>query len=159
MNQSHLSPDTLVDYTRGELSARDDAAVHAHLAECLECASAHDTERHLIDMLKTHARHEEREMPLGLASAISARAASDREAHPRWSWHRFTESLRPVAAVAVAAVVALAFILTFMIPHGTARAGTIDASTFMANHAALSSTTPFEDGSDAPIALTAEEGQ
>ena len=45
MNQSHLSPDQLVDYTRGELSARDDAAVHAHLAECAECASAHDAER------------------------------------------------------------------------------------------------------------------
>ena len=159
MNTSHLSLDRLVDYTRGELSEREDARVHAHLAECEECSRTLESERRLVDLLKSHARADEREMPPGLATAIRARAAGDRADRPRWSWHRLSGSFGAFAAAGVAAVLAVAFILAFTIPRSAPTAGSVDAATYMANHAALASTTPFDDGTNAPVMLTADEGR
>jgi len=157
MNQSHPSLDRLVDYTRGELSPRDDAAIHAHLAQCADCTQAHDGELRLIEALKAHARAEEREFPIGLAEAIYARAADDRPEPAWWSRAGWAASLRPLAAVGVAAVLVLALIVSFTIPRGTAT--TIDAGTYLQNHAALASTTPFQDSAVMPVSLTADEGQ
>ncbi len=159
MNQSHLSLDRLVDYTRGELSARDDADVHAHLAECADCAGAHDSERRLVDLLKSHARAEERELPPGLATAIRARAAGEPAGRRHWSWHRLSASFGAFAAAGIAAVLVVALVLSFTIPRSTPKNGAVDASTYMANHAALTSTMPFEDGTNAPVMLTADEGR
>ena len=159
MNTSHLSLDRLVDYTRGELSERDDAAVHAHLAECAECARAHESERRLVDLLKSHARAEEREMPPGLATAIRARAAGERTHPPRWSWHRLSSSFGAFAAAGVAVVLAVAFFVSFIIPRSAPAGGGIDASAYIANHAALTSTLPFDDGTNAPVMLTSDESR
>lgn len=159
MNQTHPSLDRLVDYTRGELPSRDDAAVHEHLAACAQCARAHDRERHLIDTLKADARAREREMPLGLAHAILARAKDDRSDDRRWSWSGFAGMLAPAAAAAVAAALVVAFIASFVVPRGNANRNAVDASAYIANHAALASTTPFEDGAAVPATLTANEGQ
>ncbi len=159
MNTSHLSLDRLVDYTRGELSERDDADIHAHLAECNDCARAHESERRLVDLLKAHARAEERELPPGLTTAIRARAADDRADRPRWSWHRLPASFGAFAAAGIAAVLAVAFILAFTIPRSAPSNGTVEASAYMANHAALASTMPFEDGTNAPVMLTSDEGR
>ena len=158
MNMSHLSSDRLVDYTRGELSPRDDAAVHAHLAECADCAHAYDSELRLVDLLKSHARAEERELPPGLATAIRARAAGDRAGPQRWSWHWLSASFGAFAAAGIAAVLVVAFVLSFTIPRSAPKSVAVDASTYMANHAALASTMPFEDGTDAPVMMTADEG-
>lgn len=159
MNQSHLSFDRLVDYTRGELSDRDDAGVHAHLAECSECARMHDSERRLVDLLKSHARAEEREMPPGLATAILARAAGERDRPRRWSWHRLSASFGAFAAAGIAGVLVVALIVSFAIPRSAPKGAAVDAAAYLANHAALASTMPFEDGANAPVMMTADEGQ
>lgn len=148
----------IVDYTRGELSARDDADVHSHLAQCPECAGAHDRERRLMELLKAHARAEDRELPLGFASAIRARAAADKGEPAWWAQHHVRAMLRPAAAIGIAALLVVAFVVSFTIPHGPANANTIAPSAYLENHAALSSTVPLEDGTNAPIALTADEG-
>lgn len=159
MKHPHLTPERLVDYTRGELSDGDDAAVHEHLAECSDCAGTHDSERRLVDVLKAHARAEERELPPGLATAIKARAADDGAHRRHWSWHRLSASFGAFAAAGLAAVIAVALILSFTIPRTAPKGVVVDAATYMANHAALASTMPFEDGTSAPVMLTADEGQ
>ena len=156
MNMSHLSSDRLVDYTRGELSPRDDAAVHAHLAECADCAHAYDSELRLVDLLKSHARAEERDLPPGLATAIRARAAGDR-AGTRPSWHWLSASFGAFAAAGIAAALVVAFVISFTIPRSAPKSVAVDPSAYMANHAALASTMPFEDGTDAPVMMTADE--
>ena len=155
MNQNHPSTDRIVDYTRRELSARDDAAMHAHLTQCPQCTQTHDEELALVELLKAHARAQEREMPLGLGQAILARAQSDRSEHKHWSWHSLGAALRPMTAIGVAALLVLAFVFSFTIPHGT-RSNAIDANAYMQNHAALASTMPFGDGS-APASFAADE--
>jgi anti-sigma factor RsiW len=159
MKHAHPSIERIVDYTRGELSARDDADVYAHLAECPACAGTHDQERRLTELLKAHARADERELPLGFASAIRARAAADEGEPAWWSRHSVRAMLRPAAAVGIAALLVIAFVVSFTIPRGPANANTITPSAYLENHAALSSTVPFEDGTNAPIALTADEGR
>lgn len=156
MNQNHPSIDHLVDYTRGELSAREDANMHAHLAQCPQCTQAHDEELRLVELLKAHARAEERDLPLGLAEAIYARAKSDRTEPARWSWHHVGTLLRPMAAVAVAAVLVIAFLVSFIVPHG-AQNNAIDAAAYMQNHAALASTMPFEDSAAVPATFAVDE--
>jgi len=37
MNGAHPSVERVVEYLHGELSAAEDAAIHAHLAGCPEC--------------------------------------------------------------------------------------------------------------------------
>jgi anti-sigma factor RsiW len=158
MNQQHPSTDQLVDYAHGELSAREDAAVHAHLAVCAGCAEAHDAEARLVELLRRHARAEERELPPGLATAIFARAASDSAPSP-WSWERLLAALRPAVAVPVAAAVALAIYISAAGWHGSAKSDAIDAAYYIENHAALASTMPFEEGAAIPTMLTSDEGR
>lgn len=158
MNQAHPSLDRLVDYTRGELSPREDAAIHAHLAQCADCTQAHDRELRLIEALQAHARAEERELPLGLAEAIYARAAGDRADASPWALAGWAAWLRPLAVVG-AAILVLALIVSFTIPRSSAKPATIDAGTYMQNHAALASTMPFQDSAAMPVTLTADEGQ
>ncbi|MGA8534831.1 MAG: zf-HC2 domain-containing protein [Candidatus Tumulicola sp.] len=155
MNQPHPSIDELVDYARSELSARDDAAVHAHLAVCPACAEAHDAEARLVEVLRLHAKAEEREFPPGLAEAIYARAAAERTSAPWWSLR--LPALQPAFALAVAAAVAFAVYLSAGGWHGAAKRGSVDAAAYVENHAALASTMPFEETAAIPTMLTSDE--
>jgi anti-sigma factor RsiW len=156
MNQQHPSIDQLIDYAHGELSAREDAAVHAHLAACADCAEAHDAEARLVDLVRKHARAEERELPPGLTTAIYARAASDNVPSSRWSWERLTASLRPAVVLPVAAAAVLAIYISISGWHGSARSDAIDATYYIENHAALASTMPFEESAAIPTMLTSD---
>lgn len=154
MNQTHLTVEQLVEYLHGELSPEQDAAVHAHLAECDFCSKAYDSEAALSGMLREHARAEEREMPAGLLARIHD--AIERE-HSTPAWQRLAALLRPV--VAVPAVAGLALVLYFGVTSLRGSLGTpkIDASYYVENHAALTATTPFADESAVPVMLTSNE--
>ena len=66
MNQTHPTPDELVDYLHGELPAPRSAAIAAHVAGCPECADARDAEVSVTQLLRAHARAQERELPPGV---------------------------------------------------------------------------------------------
>ncbi len=155
MNQQHPSIDQLVDYVHGELSAREDAAIHSHVAVCADCAEAHDMEVRLGELLRRHAREEERELPPGLTTAIYARAASERVA-PWWSWQRLTTPRHLIAVPVVAAIVFVIFAMSGGW-HGAPKSDAIDAAYYIENHAALASTMPFEEGAALPTTLTSDQ--
>ncbi|MBV9262725.1 MAG: zf-HC2 domain-containing protein, partial [Candidatus Eremiobacteraeota bacterium] len=102
MNQEHASLDQLVDYIHGELAPADDAAVHAHLSECAECARAYDRELSLTARLREVMLAQERELPESCVRAIRAAV----EAPPRSSLWNMPQLLRPLVAIPAAAIVA-----------------------------------------------------
>jgi anti-sigma factor RsiW len=149
----HPTPEELTDYVHGELSPQRDAAVHAHIANCAPCAEAHDTEVRLGEVLREHARAEERELPLGFAQRIvDAAIASERQATP-W-WESFARALRPAIAVpAIAAIVLAIYFVVAGSHQGTVQTATIDAATYIDNHAALATDMPFSESSTLPAAF------
>jgi anti-sigma factor RsiW len=157
MKQEHPSIDQLVDYGRGELSPRDDATIHAHLTTCAACAEAYDAETRLVELLRRRAGAEERELPPGFADAILARAAADTASPAFWSWNRLEDLLRPAVAVPVAAAIAVAIYVSASGWHGSAKNDAVDAAYYIENHAALASTTPFEESAVPPTMLTSDE--
>jgi anti-sigma factor RsiW len=150
MSEQHVSPERLVEYMHGELPASEDAAVHAHLAGCRECREAYDSEVALTEMIRGHARAEERDLPPGVVATIrSAVAGAERP----W-WTRLGDSLRPLAiGTAVAAGLLVGAFLSLRTWHTHAQASTIDAAYYLDDHAALSQTTPFGEGTVVPAAL------
>jgi anti-sigma factor RsiW len=156
MNQTHPTPEQLIDYVHGELASSQDAAIHTHLATCAACAQAHDGEVRLGELLRAHARAETLDLPPGLVTSIYARTASD--AGTPW-WQRLSASMRAAAAVPIAATVALIIYFAVSGWHATVKngTGTLDAAYYMENHAALSTNTPFEAGDALPTVLTADE--
>ncbi len=157
MNQQHPSIDQLVDYTHGELSAREDADVHSHLAACAECAEAHDVETRVGELLRRHAREEEHELPPGLTTAIYARASSERVAAPWWSWQWLTAIPRSTIAVPVVAAIVVVMYAAMGGWHGTPKNDAVDAAAYLQNHVALASTMPFEESAAAPAMLASGE--
>lgn len=152
MNQTHPTPDELVDYLHGELSPARDAAVHGHLAGCAQCCDARDGELSLTEMLRAQARAQERELPPGVVASIRAAI----ESRPISIWERLRAAFRPAIALPAAAAIALACYLGVSALHTTARANTIDAAYYVDNHATLSSVAPLSDDDPIPRALTEE---
>lgn len=149
----HPSLEELTDYVHGELPPQRDAAVHAHIAGCVPCAEAHDTEVRLGEVLREHARAEERELPLGFARRIiDAAIASEPQPAP-W-WELLTRALRPAVAIPAFAAVALALYFALAGSHqSSVQMATIDAATYIDNHAALTSDMPFSESSTVPAAF------
>lgn len=154
MNQTHPTDEQLIDYAHGELASHDDAAVHAHVTACPACSVRLAAEVRLSELLRAHARAQDRELPPGLATSIRARIASDPAPSP---WRRFFASFRPVVAVPVAAAAALAIYFAAATWHPNAAGGSLDATYYLDNHAALATTTPFEESSSVPAVLTSDE--
>lgn len=154
MNQTHPTIEQLIDYAHGEVSPQADASIHAHLAACPACADAYDAENQVTELLRSHARAQERELPPGLITAIYANAKSEPPA-PTW-FARLTASLHPAAAVPVAAIVALAIYFASSSWHANARSGALDAAYYIENHAALATTMPFEEGNAVPAMLASD---
>lgn len=155
----HPTLEELTDYVHGELPPQRDAAVHAHIAECEACAEAHDTEVRLGEVLREHARAEERELPLGFGQRIrDAAIASERPATP-W-WEAFARALRPAIAIPVVATVVLAVYFVVAASHqGTAQMATIDAATYIDNHAALATDMPFSESLTMPAAFASTRSE
>jgi anti-sigma factor RsiW len=156
MNQTHLTIEQLIDYARGELSSREDAVVHAHLAYCVACQEARDAEARLVELLRAHARDEEREMPPGLATAILANAADQSAAAAAATppfWQRFSQLLRPALVIPMAAALALAAFFMASGFHVRPNGRATDAAAYIENHAALGSTMPFEEAAQGDVAM------
>jgi anti-sigma factor (TIGR02949 family) len=151
MSEQHVTPETLVEYLHGELPAEQDASIHAHLADCTACSEAYEAEAQLSDLIRTHARAEERELPPGVVARIrDAVAVSERP----W-WARLTGSLRPLAlGTAIAAGLIFGTFLSLRTFHSHAQASTIDAAYYLDDHAALAATTPFGEGTVLPVSLS-----
>lgn len=156
----HITLEELTDYVHGELPSQRDAAVHTHIAGCATCAEAHDTEVRLGEVLREHARAEERELPLGFAQRIIDAATASKPQTVPW-WESLARVLRPAVAIPAVVAIALAVYLAVAGSHqGTEQMATIDAATYIDNHAALSSDMPFGESSTVPTAFasTSSEG-
>jgi anti-sigma factor RsiW len=153
MINDHPTSETLIDYVHGELPPHEDAAVHAHLAACAACSDAHEDEVRLGEMLREHARAEERELPPGFATRVVAMAASVKR-EPSW-WERL--SFRPAFALPLAAALAVALYLGFASFHGPAKTTTVDAAYYIESHAALATDMPFAEGAAPPMSFASDE--
>jgi anti-sigma factor RsiW len=150
MSEQHVSPETLVEYLHGELPAGEDAAVHAHLANCRECSEAYESEASLSELIRAHSRAEERELPQGVVLRIREAVAAS---HVPW-WSRLTASLRPlVVGTAIAAGLLFGTFLSLRGWHSHAQASTIDAAYYLDDHSALAPTTPLGEGAALPESL------
>lgn len=149
----HPTPEELVDYLHGELPAQQDAAVHAHLAECSPCARAYESEASLTELLRAHARSEQRELPYRVITGIRDAAAGTAAASP---WERIRSALRPIVLIPAAAALAVALYLGLGVRH-PAGVTPIDAASYVNNHAALTATTPFAEDAPIPATLTSDD--
>ncbi len=149
MTEPHLSPEDLVEYLHGELPAERDATAHRHLADCAACRDAYESEARLTELLRAHARAEERDLPPAVVAGV--RAALERERPAQ----RFAGWLRP--ALVAAAIVCGLLVGMYASQggwHSRARAAGIDASYYLDDHAALDRTTPLGEDAALPAALT-----
>lgn len=153
MNETHPNIEELVDYAHGELSAPQDAVVHAHLATCAGCAELQAQEASLTDLLRVHARAQERELPESVIANIREAVARKRN---DTVWERLSTAFLPALALPVAAAAAVALYLGVRGSHATPPATTIDASYYVESHAAMASTAPFSEDVPMPTMLTSE---
>lgn len=153
MNQTHPTSEQIVEYLHRELPADQDAAVHAHLAACAQCAQVYEAEASLTEMLRAHARARERELPGGVVSAIHRAIERPLAAS---LWERLGNALRPAIAVPVTAAIAAALYLGMNAWHGASGATSIGAAYYVNNHAALTAGSPFSEDPPVPTALTSE---
>lgn len=153
MNQTHPSIDRIVDYLHGELSAAEDAAMHAHLAGCSACEELRAEEVAITETLRAHALATERELPPGLTARI--RAAVD-AAPPASLLERLRAGLRPALLLPAAAAIAIVLYFGFATRRGGPLPTAIDPSFYVQNHAAMAASAPFsQDG--APVVLTSND--
>ncbi len=155
MNE-HLNHDDFIDYLHGECAPGRDAAILAHLNGCEACTAAYDEEARLGELLRTHAKRTERELPYGMSASIWERIEREQIARPGWA-SALKAFLRPAIAVPAAAglVVAAYFGLTAL-QHGPVRPS-IEAAFYLNDHAALTRTVPFgEGGSVVPSTLASD---
>lgn len=143
----HIAQETLIDYLHGELPPGEDAAVLVHLESCDACRAEYDSQASLSESIRAYAKMTETELPGQVRAAIwNAIEAGQRE-----SWNaRVSAWLRPVAGIALAAAAAVAIFIGVS-PHEKAPA--IDAMYYLEDHAALTNSVPFHEGSAVPSSL------
>jgi anti-sigma factor RsiW len=154
MNQTHPTPEELVEYLHGELPASHDAWIHSHLAACSSCAEAFEAEASLTELLRAHARSEDRDFPPQVAAAI--REAIERPRRPPL-WESLRTALRPVVALPAAAAIVVALYLGINAWHRTPAAMSINAAYYVNNHAALTASAPFAEDAPIPAMLTSDD--
>ena len=142
--QQHLTTETLIDYLHAELDSASDAAALAHLEACAQCTAAFESETTFGERLRTNARREALELPLGFQSAIIARLADHQS-----PMQRLAAFWRPVIFVPVAAAAAVAAFVLLPLAHGNqGPTGTLlPASYYLEEHAAQVRGNPMADRS------------
>lgn len=150
MNEAHLSTEHLIDYLHGELPPAEDAAIHAHLSECAACEERHSEELALTEVLRAHARAQERELPPGLVAKIHAAI----EQRPTSIWDGLRSIYRPYYLPAAAAV-AVALYFGFASQH--ARRTAINPAYYVDAHTAVAASTPFGEEAPLPATLTSDD--
>jgi len=155
MNQMHPSLEQLVEFLHGELAAPQDAAVHAHLAACSQCANAYEAEASLTEVLRAHAKAGERELPSGVVAAIRAAVERPRQIS---GWENLRALLRPAFAIPAAAALGIALYLGTSAWHNRSAGATpINAAYYVNNHAALTAAAPFSEDAPIPAMLTSDD--
>lgn len=155
MNNEHLSIETLVDYLHHELDPHDDARVMQHLTACADCRTQHDRQVTLSEALHAYGRSTDRELPAGVIARIWDSVES---ARPDVSLaDRFRAFLRPAYALPAAAVLVAAVYFGVVASHNASNLATIDAAYYLEDHAALTNTVPFNEGTVVPASLESDE--
>jgi anti-sigma factor RsiW len=150
MNEAHVSTEHIIDYLHGELSAAEDAAIHAHLSECAACEERHSEELALTEVLRAHARARERELPPGVVAKIHAAI----EQRPTSIWDGLRSVYRPYYLPAAAAIaVALYFGFSSQRTHRTA----INPAYYVDAHTAVAASAPFGEVAPLPAALASND--
>ena len=140
----HLTSDLLIDYLHHELGPADDARVLAHLETCDECKHELDIEATITDRLRSIARAEELDLPLGMRSAIMTRIAGLRPS----PWQALHKLLRPVVIVPFAAAVAAgAFFLTPVLSPPASPGAALPVSYYLEEHDVRAQENPLGDRS------------
>jgi hypothetical protein len=127
----------------------------AHLATCTTCHALCDEQTQLTESLHTYGTLTERELPAGVVARIwdaveTPNAPTFIEALAAW--------FRPVVALPIAAVLALALYVGIAHPRFTgAGVAVIDAAYYIDDHAALTGTVPFSEGNVVPPSLENDE--
>ena len=153
MNESHPTIEQLVDYLHGELTPTDDAAIHAHLAECSSCAELRAEEARLTEILRAHAGAEERELPPSVVAGVRVAIAQ------RPAWQPLRAVLRPAFLLPIAAAFALLLYAGASFWNTNAHATKIDAAYYLDSHAAMAANAPFSDDAPLPMTLTSESDE
>ena len=137
----HYTIETFEDYLHGALGPERDATIHAHLEGCGDCRTLCDEAASTRDWLRAAARAEELEFP----SMIKARVwEAVRNAQPTWL-DRIRAAWRPVVAVPVAGLIAVALYVSIPAVQGAHAAPGVAASYLMEEHAAVASENPLAD--------------
>jgi len=152
MNETHPSIERIVEYLHGELSPAEDAAIYAHLASCPECDGKRTEELAITEALRGYAHATERDMPPGLATRIRSVAMQAQHG----AWERFVAGFRPVVMVPVAAALAVAIYIGYDSWHHAAAPTSIQAASYVNNHAAMAASAPFGDAAP-PLTLTSDD--
>lgn len=155
MNQEHTTIEELIDYLHGELEPERDAAILMHLQHCQTCSTAYDGQARLTESIRAYARASERELPQGVVNRIWDQIESERR-QPSWT-QRIAALWRPAIAVPAAAVIVVAAFFGYSSLHVAAPMTTIDASYYLQDHAALTNTVPFNEGTVVPPGLQPDE--
>ena len=148
MNQ-HATIENIIDYLHDELAPTDDARLHQHLESCAECRALYDEQAALTEALVAYKETSERDIPQGVINSIWA-AVEQEHAKPS-----FIESLANVFRFPVLAPAALvvAIALFFGVRALQPTASSIDVAYYLQDHAALTNTVPFHEGSVEPATL------
>lgn len=152
MKEVHPNIEQIVDYLHGELRPAEDAAVHAHLAACSYCEARRAEEAALTDALRAHARAVERDLPLSLVASIRQSVA---KANPPTLGERIAAAFRPIVLFPAAAAVAAMLYVGIDVWRSHAAPTTIDAASYVENHAAMAAIAPFAD--DTPMLTSYNE--
>ncbi len=149
MNETHPSIEQIVDYLHDELPAAEDAAMHAHLAECRSCDERRAEELALTEQLRAYAAAEERDLPPSVVAKIRSAIQS-----PPSAWVG-------MAALGTASHLGRPgrrhnrnYVLRRLWGVAARTAPTaIEAAYYVDAHAAMATIAPFSDGA-APAAFT-----
>jgi Putative zinc-finger len=148
---THPTAENLTDYLHHALSPEDDAQIHTHLETCASCRSDYQHEARLTEILRAHARKQERDLPAGVVARIWDRidVGGDRPSF----WETLHAFLRPTIAVSAAAALLLAAYFGPAYWNARTLPPSIDAAYYLQDHAAVTGTLPFADTAAMPAAL------
>lgn len=144
---NHITENALIDYLHGELPPGEDAAVMLHLESCGECRTEYDAHVRISESLRLYARMTETPLPDAVRAAIWDGIEGDTRESLR---ARLQAWLRPVAGLGLAAAAAVAIAVGVLSHRG---GPAIDAMYYLEDHAALTSSVPFHEGSVVPSSL------
>jgi anti-sigma factor RsiW len=152
MNQTHPSTERIIDYLHGELPAPEDAAIHAHLADCPSCEYRRAEELTITEVLRAHAQANERELPASVVAKIHEAI----ERRPSPARNPFRVAFRPVFFLPAAAAIVIALYFGFGLRHSAPTVTAVNPDYYVGAHAAVAATAPFAEDAVPPTVLASD---